>query len=81
MVINLADLDGIVARTVLDRFDGGDLSGDPQLGKRPVTGHRFAQGIWDELRGRLTTVTLDRIVVRETEDTCYERADVLALLQ
>lgn len=65
MVMDLAELKGVVAETVIERFDHADLNADPLFrGKVPTT-ENLAIVIWDLLAAKLGAERLARVRVFE----------------
>ena len=73
MVIDLKDLQEILEREVMERFDHRDLNADtPYFEKRPPTPENVVQVIADLLRAALPAGLLDRIRLQPDEDTWVE---------
>lgn len=68
-VVDLAALDGLLAREITDRLEGGDINRDlPEFaaGKRLATGEALAVYLWERLAGALPPgVALHAIRVQE----------------
>lgn len=73
MVINLSELDRIVARKVIERVDHRNLNTDiPELtGKIPTT-EVLAGFVWQQLDGAVPGATLTRVRVCESDDLWAE---------
>ncbi len=70
MVIDLAELKGIVTETVVERFDHADLNADSLFRGRVPTTENLAVAIWELLEPKLGTERLWRIRVWE-DPTLY----------
>lgn len=72
MVIDLADLDAIVQRAVLDRFDHRNLNLDPLFeGKVPTT-ENFCLAVFGLLKDTLPAGELECVRVEETENNFFQ---------
>jgi 6-pyruvoyltetrahydropterin/6-carboxytetrahydropterin synthase len=72
MVINLAALDAVVRRNVLDRFDHANLNLEPLFRDRVPTTENFCRAIFELLKGALPAGELERVRVEETENNFFE---------
>ena len=68
-VVNLEQLDAVLAREIRERFDGRHINADiPEFtaGKRLATGEALSVYLWERLSGALPPgVTLHRIRIQE----------------
>lgn len=73
MAYDLEDLDAAVRRTVLERVDHHNLSGDvPALEGIITTGENLARTFWGWLLEALPPGTLRRVAVVETANNVFE---------
>ena len=72
MAINMATLDAVVRKEVLERFDHMNLNLDPKFGDRVSTTENLCIGIFDLLRGALEPAELEKVRIEETENNFFE---------
>jgi len=72
MVINLADLDEVVQRKVLDRFDHVNLNLDPLFENLVPTTENLCKAIFQILKGALPAMELAHVRVEETENNFFQ---------
>ena len=74
MVCNLADLDGCVQKTVLDRFDHTNLNFDKSFTHRVPTTENLCIAIHSLLAEHFVHAALQRVRVEETRNNFFEYA-------
>jgi len=74
MVLNLAELDEIVRREVLERFDQSNLNLDPAFKHQVPTTENLNILLFDLLEARLPQVALEQVKVRETSNNSFDYA-------
>lgn len=72
MVIDLADLDAAVQRTVIDRFDHRNLNLDPLFGQMVPTTENLCRAVFGLLRNALPVGELEYVRVEETENNFFQ---------
>ena len=72
MAVDLAEIDAVVARTVLDHVDHRTLEEVPLLDGVVTTGEGLARAFWRVLGRALPPRTLVRVVVQETRKNRFE---------
>lgn len=72
MVTDLTALDRLVNDRVLARFNYRDLNEDPAFQHEPPTGENLARCIWRLITGKVGGGHVEKVEVRETEETSYE---------
>jgi 6-pyruvoyltetrahydropterin/6-carboxytetrahydropterin synthase len=72
MTINMATLDAVVRKEVLERFDHMNLNLDPMFRDRVSTTENLCIGIFDLLRGALKPAVLEKVRIEETENNFFE---------
>jgi 6-pyruvoyltetrahydropterin/6-carboxytetrahydropterin synthase len=72
MVINLADLDEVVQRKVLDRFDHVNLNLDPLFENLVPTTENLCKAVSQILKGALPAMELVHVRVEETENNFFQ---------
>jgi 6-pyruvoyltetrahydropterin/6-carboxytetrahydropterin synthase len=72
MVINLADLDEVVQRKVLDRFDHVNLNLDPLFENLVPTTENLCKAVFQILKGALPAMELVHVRVEETENNFFQ---------
>ena len=72
MVVNLAALDEVVRKKVLDRFDHTNLNLDPYFKNRVPTTENLCRAVFGLLKDALPTVELEQVRVEETENNFFE---------
>ena len=74
MVCNLADLDGFVAREVLERYDHANLNHLPEFGRRVPTTENLCAEIYELLRRGFGGANLEKVRIEETSMNSFEYA-------
>jgi len=72
MVINMADLDAVVGKRVLERFDHTNLNNDPLFVNLVPTTENLSIAIFDLLSGAFKPSRLEKIRIEETENNFFE---------
>lgn len=73
MVLNLADLDGVVQEEILQRFDHVYLNADTEcFGEKVPTTENLCIEIFNRLRGRFPQGELTRVRLEETSNNSFE---------
>jgi 6-pyruvoyltetrahydropterin/6-carboxytetrahydropterin synthase len=72
MVINMATLDAVVRKEVLERFDHMNLNLDPMFRDRVSTTENLCIAIFDLLSPVLKPAILEKIRIEETENNFFE---------
>lgn len=72
MVINLVDLDEVVQRKVLDRFDHINLNLDPLFENLVPTTENLCNAVFQILKGALPAMELTHVRVEETENNFFQ---------
>ena len=72
MVLNLADLDSVVRKRVVERFDHANLNLDPEFVNRVPTTENLCKVVFELLNGTLPAGELDCVRVEETENNFFE---------
>jgi 6-pyruvoyltetrahydropterin/6-carboxytetrahydropterin synthase len=72
MVVNLADLDSVVRKRVVERFDHANLNLDPEFVNRVPTTENLCKVVFELLNGTLPAGELDCVRVEETENNFFE---------
>jgi 6-pyruvoyltetrahydropterin/6-carboxytetrahydropterin synthase len=72
MVINLADLDEVVQRKVIDRFDHTNLNVDPIFANRVPTTENLCKVVFQLLQEPLAPAEVAHVRVEETENNFFE---------
>lgn len=78
MVINLVELDEVVQRKVLDRFDHTNLNLDPYFENLVPTTENLCRTVFQIIKGALPAMELAHVRVEETENNffqCFESDD------
>lgn len=68
------DLDRIVEKTIISRFDHQDLNQDPAFINTTTTGENLVKLIWDLLVEKMPERSLEKVGVIETRDNYFEYA-------
>ena len=81
MVINMADLDAVVRKRVLERFDHANLNldplfGDPLFANLVPTTENLSITIFDLLSKALRPAELEKVRIEETENNFFEYSGV-----
>jgi 6-pyruvoyltetrahydropterin/6-carboxytetrahydropterin synthase len=71
-VLEVEELDAVVKRTVVQRFDHRDLNQDAEFATRTTTGENLVLLIWDLLATELSAGRLVKVGVIETRDNYFE---------
>lgn len=79
MVVNLVDVDEVVNRFVLDRFDHTNLNLDPLFASLVPTTENLCRAIFSLLKSSVKTGSLEYVRVEETENNFFECWDAQAL--
>lgn len=73
MVLNLVDLDGVVEREILDRFDHVYLNADEEaFGAKVPTTENLCVEVFNRLDGRFPGAALKRVRIEETGKNSFE---------
>jgi 6-pyruvoyltetrahydropterin/6-carboxytetrahydropterin synthase len=72
MVMNLTDLDLVVQKEILHRFDHANLNLDPAFAGRVPTTENFCRTVYALLQGALPKGSLETVRVEETENNFFE---------
>lgn len=80
MVLNMAALDSVVSRTVLDRFDHQNLNHDPLFAAQTSTTENLCREIFHLLAPLLQPVLLRSVRVEETENNFFEYSETIPAL-
>lgn len=72
MVVNLAALDEVVRKKVLDRFDHANLNLDPLFADQAPTTENLCRVVFGLLRDALPAGQLKQVRVEETENNFFE---------
>lgn len=72
MVINLVDLDSIVRKQVLDRFDHANLNLDPLFATEVPTTENLCREVFRLVSSNLPIGQLEYVRVEETENNFFE---------
>ena len=72
MVVNLADLDSVVRKRVVERFDHANLNLDSEFVNRVPTTENLCRVVFDLLNGTVPAGKLECVRVEETENNFFE---------
>lgn len=72
MVINLVDLDEVVKKSVLDRFDHTNLNLDPLFANQVPTTENLCKQVFGLVKTALPAGTLESVRVEETENNFFQ---------
>src|SRR5271166_4226494 len=72
MVINLVDLDEVVRKQVMERFDHANLNLDPLFANRVPTTENFCKAVFELLNQTMEPAKLVQVRVEETENNFFE---------
>jgi 6-pyruvoyltetrahydropterin/6-carboxytetrahydropterin synthase len=72
MVINMATLDSVVHKEVVERFDHMNLNLDPLFAKKVSTTENLSISIFDLLSSALKPAILEKVRIEETENNFFE---------
>jgi 6-pyruvoyltetrahydropterin/6-carboxytetrahydropterin synthase len=75
MVINMADLDAVVGKSVVERFHLANLNSDALFRQQVPTTENLCRAIYRLLASELPVGKLDRIRIEETENNFFEYAE------
>ena len=76
MVINLVDLDAIVRKQILDRFDHANLNLDPLFASQVPTTENLCREVFNLVSSHLPAGKLEYVRVEETENNFFEYNNV-----
>lgn len=71
-VLDVSELDAVVERMVVQRFDHQDLNLDPKFATQTTTGENLVLLIWELLLDKLPAGRLEKVGVIETRDNYFE---------
>jgi 6-pyruvoyltetrahydropterin/6-carboxytetrahydropterin synthase len=74
MVVNMAALDEVVQKKVMERFDHTNLNLDPLFVNSVPTTENLCRVVFELLKGALPSGELERVRVEETENNFFEYA-------
>src|ERR1700720_20433 len=74
MVCNLVDLDGLVRREILERFDLENLNTRPEFARTIPTTENLCTAIYDILQRGFTCAHLEKVRIEETMMNSFEYA-------
>jgi 6-pyruvoyltetrahydropterin/6-carboxytetrahydropterin synthase len=74
MVVNMAELDAVVASKVIERFDHRNLNLDPEFRNRVPTTENLTKAVFELLDGSIGPAELVQVRVEETENNFFEYA-------
>ena len=72
MVVNMATLDSVVHKEVVERFDHMNLNLDPLFAEKVSTTENLSIAVFDLLSGALKPAILEKIRIEETENNFFE---------
>jgi 6-pyruvoyltetrahydropterin/6-carboxytetrahydropterin synthase len=72
MVVNLADLDGVFAERVMERFDHRNLNLDAAFQAQVPTTENFCRVVFGLMRDALPAGSLEQVRIEETENNFFE---------
>ena len=72
MVVNMAALDEVVRKRVLDRFDHANLNLDPLFVNQVPTTENLCRAVYEVLIDAIQPAELARVRVEETENNFFE---------
>ena len=72
MVLNLADLDEVVRKRVMERFDHTNLNLDPLFVNQVPTTENLCRAVFDLLNEKVDPAKLVQVRVEETENNFFE---------
>ncbi len=76
MVINLVDLDAIVRKQILDRFDHANLNLDPLFASQVPTTENLCREVFNLISSHLPAGKLEYVRVEETENNFFEYSEM-----
>jgi len=74
MVVNMAHLDEVVRKSVLQRFDHSNLNLDPWFQNRAPTTENLCRAVFELLHDAIAPAELALVRVEETENNFFEFA-------
>lgn len=74
MVMNMVDLDALVSREVVERFDRTNLNHDPLFEEEVPTSENLCRVVFDLLNGKTGNTRLERVRIEETSNNFFEYA-------
>ena len=72
MVLNMVDLDEVVSKHVMERFDHTNLNLDPLFLNRVPTTENLCRAVFELLDGTVEPAKLVQVRVEETENNFFE---------
>jgi 6-pyruvoyltetrahydropterin/6-carboxytetrahydropterin synthase len=72
MLINMTELDAVVQRTVIERFDHANLNLDPLFQNRVPTTENLCRAVFGLLKDALPALKLEHVRVEETENNFFQ---------
>jgi len=72
MVVDLVQMDAVVRRKVLERFDHANLNLDPLFAERVPTTENLCRAVFELLKNALPEGSLDYVRVEETENNFFQ---------
>lgn len=72
MVLNLVDLDEVVQKNVIDRFDHTNLNLDPKFVNQVPTTENLCRAVFELLQDAPLSGNLEYVRVEETENNFFE---------
>jgi 6-pyruvoyltetrahydropterin/6-carboxytetrahydropterin synthase len=72
MVVNMATLDDVVQKRVLERFDHANLNFDPLFAEQVPTTENFCKAVFVVLKDALPAGELEYVRVEETENNFFQ---------
>jgi 6-pyruvoyltetrahydropterin/6-carboxytetrahydropterin synthase len=72
MVVNMAELDDVVRKHVIERFDHTNLNLDSKFTNRVPTTENLSKAIFELLDGSIEPAELVQVRVEETENNFFE---------
>lgn len=72
MVVNLVDVDAMVRRAVIDRFDHANLNRDPLFANLVPTTENLCRAVFRLLKDALPAGELEYVRVEETENNFFQ---------
>ncbi len=71
-VVDLVQMDAVVRRKVLERFDHANLNLDPLFAERVPTTENLCRAVFELLKNALPEGSLDYVRVEETENNFFQ---------
>jgi 6-pyruvoyltetrahydropterin/6-carboxytetrahydropterin synthase len=72
MVMNLVDLDEVVRKQVMERFDHTNLNLDPHFANQVPTTENFCKAVFELLNQTMEPAKLVQVRIEETENNFFE---------